>query len=74
MAEHDVEFTIPWRDLGKADVEFEVKKDGTALGKLEVSKGAVVWFPANGSIGYKMSWTKFGELMVGKGRRGPERR
>lgn len=74
MAEHDVTFTIPWRDLGKADVEFEVKKDGEALGKLEISKGAVVWFPRNGSYGYKMPWMKFGELMVTQGRRGPERR
>lgn len=74
MAQHSVSFIIPWRDLGKADVQFSVKKDGAALGKLEVSKGAVVWFPGGKSIGYKLSWSDFDRLMTDNGRRGPERR
>lgn len=28
MARHDVSFNIPQRALGKADVEFQVKRDG----------------------------------------------
>jgi len=32
MAKHDVSFNIPQRDLGKADVEFQVKIDGAVLG------------------------------------------
>jgi hypothetical protein len=74
MAQHDVTFTIPWRDLGKADVEFLVKKNGKAFGKLEISKGAVVWFPKGPTYGYKMAWTKFAELMKSEGTRGPEKR
>lgn len=74
MAKHDVTFTIPWRDLGRSDVEFEVKKDGKALGKLEISKGAAVWFSRDDTYGYKLSWTKFDKLMMKNGRRGPEKR
>ncbi len=35
---HDVKFSIPSRDLGRADIEFAVWKDGTKLGTLAVSK------------------------------------
>lgn len=71
---HEVTFTIPWRDLGKSDVEFNVKRDGSALGKLEVSKGSIVWFPKDHTIGYKLTWTAFDELMRANGTKGPERR
>lgn len=71
---HEVSFTIPWRDLGKADIEFEVKKDGIAFGKLEISKGAVVWFPRDHTYGHKLTWSAFGRLMAENGTKGPERR
>lgn len=74
MANHDVRFTIPWRDPGKADVEFQIKRDGAALGKLAVSKGSVVWFPKDHTYGYKIGWKEFDELLRGHGTRGPERR
>jgi len=45
MAKHDVSFNIPQRALGKADVEFQVKRDGIVLGTLAVSNGSIVWFP-----------------------------
>ncbi len=45
MATHDVSFSIPERSLGKADVEFVIKRDGAILGTLAVSNGSVVWFP-----------------------------
>ena len=38
MADHDVSFTIPERGLGKADIEFKVKRDGKALGRLRISE------------------------------------
>jgi hypothetical protein len=60
---HEVEFTVPKRDLGKADVEFAVKKGGKKLGELHVSKGSIVWFARDDSYGYKMSWSDFGEMM-----------
>jgi len=34
MARHDVSFNIPQRALGKADVEFQVKRDG------------IIWVPS----------------------------
>lgn len=63
MAKHDVSFNIPQLALGKADVEFQVKRDGTVLGTLAISNGSIVWFPRGTSYRYKVGWTKFDELM-----------
>ncbi len=63
MAKHDVSFNIPQRDLGKADVEFQVKMDGTVLGTLTVSNGSIVWFPKGTLYGCKMGWARFDQLM-----------
>lgn len=60
---HDVRFSIPERELGKADIEFKIKKDGKVLGKLTVSKGSIVWFPKDRTYGHKIGWTKFDEFM-----------
>lgn len=60
---YDVAFTIPQRVLGKADVEFRVKRNGGALGTLKVSNGTAVWAPVNKQYGFKMGWKDFGELM-----------
>ena len=53
---HAVTFDLPRRDLGKSDVHFTVKVDGSIFGKLEVSKGAIVWYPKDTTWGHKMSW------------------
>ena len=71
---HVVSFAIPKRDLGRADVVFDVKQDGKKVGRLEVSRGAVVWFPKDHSYGYKMNWTRFDQLMRESGRDGAEKR
>ncbi len=60
---HDVTFSIPARELGKADIEFEIKKDGSKFGTLKVSKGSVVWVPKDFTYGYKIGWVKFDEMM-----------
>jgi len=62
MADHDVFFTLPERELGKADIEFKVKRNRSAFGRLRVSNGSLVWIPANKSYGYKLGWTWFDEL------------
>lgn len=54
---HEVTFDLPTRDLGKSDIHFTVKIDGSIFGKLEVSKGALVWYP-NTTYGHKMTWTE----------------
>jgi len=63
MAKHDVQFEVPARSLGRADVKFLVKRDGAVIGTLTVSNGSVVWFPKATSYGYKVGWKKFDELM-----------
>lgn len=60
---HSVQFTIPWRDLGKSDVEFQVWGDTDKVGTLRVSKGSLVWFAKNGKLGHKVIWSKFSEWM-----------
>lgn len=63
MARHNVRFQIPWRGLGKEDVVFKVFEDEELLGTLKVSKGAVVWWPGKGKLGFKMHWARFDKAM-----------
>ena len=63
MATHQVDMTLPTRELGRTDAIFEVKADGAMLGALHVSRGAVVWFPAGTTYGFKLNWAKFDEMM-----------
>jgi len=58
MATHTVKFTLPERELGKADITFVVKKDDEKFGELKISNGSAVWFPKNGKQGYRVGWTK----------------
>lgn len=60
---HDVHFSMPSRSLGRSDVEFQVYQDREMLSTLAVSKGSVVWFPANTIYGYRMNWGKFDKIM-----------
>ena len=64
---HRVDFTVPPRKVGRADVEFHVKRDGVKLGTLAVSSGSVVWFQRNHSWGFKMSWRYFDRIMAENG-------
>jgi hypothetical protein len=70
MADHDVTFTLPERELGKADIELKVKADGHMFGRLRLSNGSMVWVPANKKFGFKVSWSQFDELMQGNGKAG----
>ncbi|HEY0682597.1 MAG TPA: hypothetical protein VGD45_09710 [Steroidobacter sp.] len=63
MAKHLVSFSIPERELGRADVQFLVKQDETLLGTLAVSNGSLVWFPKGTTYGCKMGWSKFDSVM-----------
>jgi hypothetical protein len=68
MAQHEVKFTVPERPLGKADVEFSIKRDGESLGRLKVSNGTIVWVPKNKTYGFKLGWARFDEMMQEHGR------
>lgn len=63
MAKHEVEFNVPPRTLGRADVTFAVKRDGSVLGTLKVSNGSLVWFPKKTNYGFKLGWVEFAQLM-----------
>ena len=65
---HEVLVTLPERKIGKADVNFTVKRDGYILGTLLVSKGAIVWVLSGHEFGRKMSWSVFDSVMQTNGR------
>lgn len=71
MPRHDVRFTIPERTLGNADIEFAVYSDDERLGVLKISKGALVWRPANKRRGHISTWDHFDRLMREHARREP---
>ncbi|MFV3381980.1 hypothetical protein [Pseudomonas sp. NY15354] len=66
---HEVNLTLHTKLVQRKDVEVEVRKDGDLLGDLLISQGTVDWRPKNAQRKYKMSWTKFSELMVEHGKR-----
>jgi hypothetical protein len=66
---HTVKFALPERELGHANIEFFVHKDGQVFGKLLVSKGAVVWRRKwKSKRGKKLGWSAFDRLMDEHGR------
>lgn len=69
MARHNVTFTLPERRLGNSDIEFIVRSDEVRLGTLKVSKGALVWSPANKKRGFELGWAEFDRVMQERGRR-----
>lgn len=67
---HKVTFSLPERELGHADIEFLVRSNGSVIGKLLVSKGAIVWRQKwKSRRGKKLGWRTFHELMQKYGRR-----
>jgi hypothetical protein len=65
---HKVRFSIPERELGKADIEFAVHRDNARFGTLKISKGSIVWVRAGAQYGHKLYWGEFDELVREKGR------
>lgn len=74
MAQHTVTFQPPELEIGKADIVFDIDKDGSKFGELRISKGSAVWFPVNTSYGYKLSWSKLSELFQEHGSERAEKR
>ena len=64
-----MEFSVPWRKLGKADLEFKVKRNGSVLGTLKVSKGGVEGVVRGSKYGSTMTWADFGDLMKQHGKK-----
>lgn len=63
MAKHKVLMTTPPREVKRADVSFQIERDGKLFGTLEISNGSVVWYPAGTTYGSKVGWRKFHEIM-----------
>ena len=68
MAKHDVKFTVPERELDRADLVFAVKVNKKPLGRLKVSSGSVVWVPGKGAYGYRISWSDLAAIMKERGK------
>jgi hypothetical protein len=61
---HEVIVEIKEKFVLHKDIEIEVKKDGSKLGTILVSKGNIEWLPANNHVNkHRLSWIKFAELM-----------
>lgn len=59
-----MEMTLPKSiQVGVSDVVFRIKDDDGLIGELQVSKGALVWFPKGAQKGYRVGWAKFGKFM-----------
>ena len=63
MATHNVHINLPWREIGKSDVEFQIYQDGEVFGKIKISKGAIEWFPKNAKKPYKIGWSRFDKII-----------
>ncbi len=66
---YQVNFNIPSRVLGKADIEFSVSKDDKKFGTLKVSKGAIEWVPKDMTYGYVMDWVNFDSTIKKNGKK-----
>jgi hypothetical protein len=64
VAQHTVWFDLPTRELGKSDVHFLVMKNGAVFGKLEVSRGALVWYPKGARRGRKVGWQRLHDIAM----------
>jgi hypothetical protein len=63
-----VEMTkIPTLRIGYSDVIFHVEQNEENIGSLRISKGHIVWTPANKQYSYWLDWNKFGDIMVNNG-------
>ena len=60
---YGVNFQVPKRDLGTADLVFDIWNDDEKVGTLKVSNGSVTWFRANTSKGKRFHWKKFAEIV-----------
>jgi hypothetical protein len=60
---HEVRLSMPTREIGRADVRFQIRRNDQLLGTLAISNGSLVWFPRDTTYGHKMSWSEFDEVM-----------
>ena len=62
---HYVNFTVPERDLGNADIVFESWDDEDKIGTLRISKGAIEWFAKDSKRPTRrLTWRQFAKQMT----------
>lgn len=76
MADHSVKFSVPYRNLGRADIKFKIyaeegprrKKDRHIVGTLLVSHGAIEWRSRRKrkTSSIKLDWDDFDRYMLSK--------
>jgi len=66
---HKVTFTTPALELGNADIELKVRRNGAVIGTMKISRGNLVWVPRDEQIGYKIGWQKFDQFMQTEGKK-----
>lgn len=64
---------MPKRELGGADVTFDVKNGNAKIGTVAGSKGSVIWFPKDCSYGYKANWSDLNRLLIENGTKSKKR-
>lgn len=71
MPQYGVKMTkIPQLEIGKSDVIFHIVRDDEKLGSLRVSKGNIVWTPANMQYSYWLNWNDFNKIVMDNGQVG----
>jgi hypothetical protein len=70
MAAHLVKLKVEHPlTVGNVGVEFELRRGGRLLGKLEVTQTNIDWTPAKARNPRKVSWQEFGDRMEARGQR-----
>ena len=70
MPNHEVIMKkVPPLKIGKSDLVFDIKLGKDKLGTVGVSRGLIVWTPANNEYSYSLPWEAFGDMAVEKGKR-----
>ncbi len=67
MPKHDVKFSVPPRPIAHSDIRFTVDEDDERFGELRVSKGNVVWTPANKKYGFRLTWKQLSAVAQERG-------
>lgn len=63
-----VKFAIPEREIENTGITFSRVVDGELHGDLTICQNHIIWRPKNNELVYRVSWGKFAEFAVEKGK------
>lgn len=63
-----VRFSIPEREIENTGITFRRIVDSELHGDLTICQNHIVWRPKNNELIYRVSWEKFAEFAVEKGK------